>query len=66
MVIGNNLVFNRMVQNHQILTNIARDQVGFDVDFIARDEIRSRGLITKRHETSGIIGDEWVISLSKN
>ncbi len=66
LVIGNNLVFNRMVQNHQILANIARDQVGFDVDFIARDEIRSRGLITKRHETSGIIGDEWVISMSKN
>lgn len=66
LVIGNNLVFNRRVQNHQILANIARDQIGFHVDFIARDEIRSRGLITKRHETSGIIGDEWVISLSKH
>jgi hypothetical protein len=66
LVIGNNLVFNRRVQNHQILANIARDQIGFHVDFIARDEIRSRGLITKRHETSGIIGDEWVLSLSKN
>ena len=66
LVIGNNLIFNQRVQNHQILANIARDQVGFDVDFIARDEIRSRGLITRRHGTSGIIGDEWVISLSKN
>jgi DNA modification methylase len=66
LVIGNNLVFNQRVQNHQILANIARDQIGFHVDFIARDEIRSRGLITKRHDTSGIIGDEWVISMSKH
>jgi len=66
LVVGNNLVRNKKVLNHQILANMAVNDIGFDVDFIARDEIKSRGLITKRHETSGIISDEWVISLSKN
>jgi len=66
LVIGNNLVFDKRVKNYQILANIARDQIGFHVDFIARDEIRSHGFITKRHDTSGIISDEWVISLSKH
>lgn len=66
LVVGNNLVLGKRVQNHKILTNIATQQIGFNLDFIAKDEINSRGMITKRHETSGIILDEWVIVLSKN
>jgi hypothetical protein len=66
LVVGNNLVLGKRVQNHKILTNIATQQIGFNLDFIARDEINSRGMITKRHETSGIIPNEWVIVLSKN
>lgn len=66
LVVGNNLVLGKRVQNHKILTNIATQQIGFNLDFIARDEINSRGMITKRHETSGIIPEEWVIVLSKN
>jgi len=66
LVVGNNLVLGKRIQNHKILKNIATQQIGFNLDFIAKDEISSRGMITKRHETSGIILDEWVIVLSKN
>ena len=65
LVVGNNMVFNERIQNHQILTNLATKHVGFDLEFIARDEIVSRGLMTKRHPTSGIIPEEWVIVLKK-
>jgi hypothetical protein len=66
LVVGNNLVFKKRVLNHKILANIATQLIGFELEFIARDEITSRGLITKRHESSGIIPYEWVIVLNKN
>ena len=65
LIVGNNLVFNKCIQNHQILANIATQQIGLTLEFIAKDEIKSRGLITKRHETSGIISDEFIIVLKK-
>ncbi len=66
LVVGNNLVCGKRVQNHHVLANIATQQIGFELEFIARDEIKSRGLITKRHETSAIISDEWIMVLNKN
>jgi hypothetical protein len=37
----------------------------FREETVLVDEIRSRGMITKRHETGGLLLDEWVIVLRK-
>jgi DNA modification methylase len=65
LVIGDNTVCGNLVENHDILAEIAQDDVGFSLETILVDEIRSRGLITKRHETAGVIADEWVLMLKK-
>lgn len=64
LVIGDNAVFKRIVPNNQILAEIAQDE-GFELKAMLVDEIRSRGMITKRHETAGMIADEWIILLRK-
>jgi len=65
LVVGNNAVVNHRVKNHQILINIATNDVGFVVEFVLRDKIFSRGLFTKRHYSADIIPEEWVIVLKK-
>jgi DNA modification methylase len=64
LVVGNNIVFKQPIPNNQILAEIAQDE-GLILDAMLVDEIRSRGLITKRHESAGIIADEWVLLLQK-
>jgi hypothetical protein len=64
LVIGNNVIFKRVMPNNQILAEIAQEE-GFELKAMLVDEIRSRGLITKRHETAGMIADEWIILLHK-
>lgn len=65
LVVGNNKVCGEIVENHNILSEIAAEQIGFKLEMILVDEIRSRGMITKRHETGGLISDEWVVVLRK-
>ncbi|MBI2757997.1 MAG: hypothetical protein HYX49_04895 [Chloroflexi bacterium] len=64
LVIGNNIVFKQSIPNNQILAEIAQDE-GLTLNLMLVDEIRSRGLITKRHESAGIIADEWVLLFQK-
>lgn len=64
LVVGNNLVLRKPIPNNKILSEIANDE-GLITRAVLVDEIRSRGLITKRHDTAGIIADEWVILLQK-
>lgn len=65
LVIGDNTVCGNVVENHNILAEIAQEDIGFSLEMILVDEIRSRGLITKRHETAGVIADEWILMLKK-
>jgi len=65
LVIGDNTVCGNVVENHNILAEIAQEDIGFSSEAILVDEIRSRGLITKRHETAGVIADEWILMLKK-
>lgn len=66
LVVGNNAVVNHRVKNHQILVNIATNDVGFGIELVLRDKIFSRGLFTKRHYSADIIPEEWVLVLKKN
>lgn len=64
LVVGNNLVLKQQMPNNRILAEIANEE-GLLTKSMLVDEIRSRGLITKRHDTAGIIADEWIIMLQK-
>ena len=67
LVIGDNTVRGTKVENHKILVDMAiEDQDGgFEVETILVDRIRARGMITKRHESGGLVSDDWIIVLKK-
>lgn len=65
LVIGNNLIKGKKVMNHEILTDIAIQRGLFQKEIVFVDQIKSRGMITKRHETGGLVLDEWVVVLKK-
>lgn len=64
LVVGNNKVGNFTVHTPQLLLELAK-QTGFKDTLILRDEIKGRGMITKRHDTGGLIKDEYIIVLKK-
>lgn len=64
LVIGDNTICGLKLESHRILTDIAQDS-GFEVETMLVDKIRSRGMITKRHETSGMVLDDWIIVFQK-
>ena len=41
------------------------NECGFEDEMILIDKIRSRGMITKRHETGGLVTDDWIVVLKK-
>jgi len=65
LVIGNNLVKGIEVKNHNILSDMVSRNGLFKREMVLVDQIKSRGMITKRHETGGLVLDEWVIVLKK-
>jgi DNA modification methylase len=65
LVVGNNKIRGTEVENYKILSDIATKDGKFFIKTILVDEIRSRGMITKRHETGGLVLDEWIVVLKK-
>ena len=64
IVIGNNKVLGRQVSTYRLLADIA-SSLGFETELVLRDEIRGRGMITRRHNTGGLIREEFVVVLRK-
>ena len=64
LVVGNNQVSNLKINTSSLLSELA-SKVGFKEVLILRDEIKGRGMITKRHGTGGLIKDEYIIILKK-
>ncbi len=64
LIVGNNKVGNVVVNTTKLLIDIAKE-IGFKDALVLRDEIRGRGMLTKRHGTGGLIKDEFVIVLKK-
>lgn len=65
LVVGDNTICGIKVCSHQILADIATQDSGFEVETMLVDKIRSRGMITKRHETGGMVLDDWALVLRK-
>ncbi len=63
-VIGNNSVRGRVVNNAQILAELGVT-AGFEEILRVKNRIPSRGLLTKRHPTAGVITHEHVVVLRK-
>lgn len=63
-VIGNNCVRGRILDNAEILAEIG-EAVGFEPVLKVRNQIPSRGLLTKRHPTAGLITHEHVLVLRR-
>jgi len=64
IVVGNNRVLRHRIPNHQILADLGALQ-GFEVKLMLMDEIKSRGLMTKRNTTADVIPAEWIIIFQK-
>lgn len=65
LVVGDNTVSGIKVETHTLLSRMAMDSGLFSIEMILRDRIRSRGMITKRHETGGLVIYDWVLVLRK-
>ena len=64
LVVGNNTAAGIPIPNHKFLALIA-ESIGFNKELLLRDPVRSRGMITKRHATAGMVTDDWVLVLRK-
>lgn len=64
LVIGNNIVCGESFNSRSYMQSICQ-RLGFHVELILRDDINSRGLMTKRNKTASVIACEWIIVLKK-
>lgn len=64
LVVGNNTVLKKKVETYRLLTDLATS-MGFREILILKDNIRCRSMITKRHNSGGLIKEEYVIVLKK-
>lgn len=64
VVIGNNGVLGRKVETYKLLIEIAV-HLGFRLELVLKDEIRGRGMITRRHDSGGLIKEEFIAVLRK-
>lgn len=64
LVIGNNRFYGIRIPSSEILVDMAKDRL-FELESAYVDTIKSRGLMTKRNKTAGIINCEWVLVFRK-
>lgn len=64
LIIGNNEVCGENFDTKSYLKEVCED-IGFELKLIMRDNIDSRGLMTKRNKSASIITCEWVMVFKK-
>lgn len=64
MVIGNNTIAGYEFMTHKYLIKIA-EKIGFSTELILIDDIKSRGLMTKRNKTASVISREYIVVFKK-
>jgi hypothetical protein len=64
LIIGNNRVCGRPFLTHRYLTTIL-SRIGLKLVLRLVDDIKSRGLMTKRNKTASVIWREWVLVFKK-
>lgn len=64
LIIGNNTVCGKIFDTQRYLTEISHE-LGLELLIRMEDRIRSRGLITKRHSSAGVIANETILVFKK-
>lgn len=64
IVVGDNVIRKIPLPVHEFIIDISRDS-RFEPELVGYDLIKSRSLMTKRHETAGLIEGEWVLLFRK-
>jgi tRNA G10 N-methylase Trm11 len=64
IVVGSNVVAGYAFDTRRYIAEICQN-LGLELRLVVRDRIRSRGLITKRNSTSGLITQEWIMVFMK-
>lgn len=64
LVIGNNRVSGVTVKNDEFAAELLQEN-GCDVNLVLRDRIHSRGLLTQRNATAGVIARETIMLFQK-
>ncbi|MCP3371610.1 hypothetical protein [Bradyrhizobium cajani] len=64
LIVGNNTVCGYQFDTQNYLTEIC-EALGLELQLRLEDHIRSRGLITKRHSTAGLISKETILLFKK-
>jgi len=64
MVMGNNTIAGIEFETEKFLRQIA-EEVGFETKLVLIDDIKSRGLMTKRNKTASTISREYVVIFQK-
>jgi hypothetical protein len=64
MIVGNNTVCGHVFDTQHYLSEIC-EGLGLELTLRLEDRIRSRGLITKRHATAGLISKETILLFKK-
>lgn len=64
MVIGNNTIAGYEFLTYKYLIEIA-ESIGFKTELVLIDDIKSRGLMTKRNKTASVISREYIIVFKK-
>lgn len=64
MVIGNNTIAGYEFLTYKYLVDIAK-KIGFHTELILIDDIKSRGLMTKRNKTASVISREYIVIFKK-
>ncbi len=65
MIIGNNTIAGYEFMTHEYLMKIA-ERIGFSIELILIDDIKSRGLMTKRNKTASVISREYIVVFKKD
>jgi hypothetical protein len=64
VVLGDNKVLGRNIETHKLLIDMASVS-GFKLEVVLKDKIRGRGMITRRHNSGGLIKEEFIVVLKK-
>ena len=64
LIIGNNNICGEIFKSSTYLLDYFLE-IGFNLELILTDKIKSWSLMTKRNETAGIITHEWIMMLRK-
>lgn len=65
MVIGNNTIAGYEFMTYEYLIEIA-EKIGFSTELVLIDDIKSRGLMTKRNKTASVISREYIVIFKKD